>query len=136
MKIGEVATAAGVTVETVRYYERRGVLPTPSRRPSGYRRYEPEAVERLRLVRRLQGLGLTLDEIIDALEAHDGGSATCDTERWRLDTALERIDQRIAELRQVRREIVRVRRSCLDGDCVLRRPAGSQPEATAASSEG
>lgn len=119
MRIGEVAQAAGVTIDTVRFYERRGVLPPPARRPSGYRDYSPGIVERLRLARQLQAVGLTLDEIIDALHAHDGGNATCDSERWRLDIALERVDRRLAELHAVRRTIRRARARCLAGNCEL-----------------
>ena len=119
MKIGEVAAAAGVTVDTIRFYERRGVLPEPDRRPSGYRDYPVDIVERLRLARSLQGVGLTLDEIVDALAVHDAGGATCDSERWRLDVALERIEQRIAELQAVRRAIRRTRAYCESGACSL-----------------
>jgi DNA-binding transcriptional MerR regulator len=119
LKIGEVAAAAGVTIDTIRFYERRGVLPEPSRRPSGYRDYPVSVVERIRLARRLQSVGLTLDEIIDALAAHDRGTASCESERWRLDVALERVDQRIAELRSLRAAIQRVRRECAAGTCAL-----------------
>lgn len=119
MKIGEVAGAAGVTVDTIRFYERRGVLPEPDRRPSGYRDYPVDIVERIRLARSLQGVGLTLDEIVDALAAHDAGGATCDSERWRLDAALERVEQRIAELQAVRRAIRRTRADCESGACSL-----------------
>lgn len=122
MKIGEVAAAAGVTVDTIRYYERRGVLPEADRRASGYRDYDAGVVDRLRLVRDLQGLGLTLDEITEALRAHDDGTATCATERWRLDVALQRIDQQIERLQHVRREIVATREACLDGHCRLVAP--------------
>lgn len=119
MKIGEVAAAAGVTIDTIRFYERRGVLPEPRRRPSGYRDYSSEVVERIVLARRLQGVGLTLDEIVDALRAHDAGGATCQSERWRLDVALERVEQRLAELQAVRRTIRRTRAACEAGDCGL-----------------
>jgi DNA-binding transcriptional MerR regulator len=119
MKIGEVAAAAGVTIDTVRFYERRGVLPEPQRRPSGYRDYQADVVDRIRMARRLQGVGLTLDEIVDALRAHDAGDATCESERWRLDAALERVEQRIRELQAVRRSIRRTRARCLAGDCGL-----------------
>ena len=61
MKIGEVAAGAGVSIDTVRFYERRGVLPEPERTASGYRTYTDASVERLRLARRLQSLGFTLD---------------------------------------------------------------------------
>ena len=69
MKIGQLARAAGVTVDTVRFYERRGVLPQAARLPSGYRVYTAATVERIRLARTLQALGFTLDEVVDALHA-------------------------------------------------------------------
>lgn len=119
MKIGELAERAGVSIDTVRFYERRGVLPAPERTASGYRIYTPATVERLRFARRLQELGFTLDEIIDALAAHDAGTATCGSERWRLDAVLERIDARIGELRQLRKEVRQVLTGCDRGDCVF-----------------
>ena len=119
MRIGAVATAAGVSIDTIRFYERRGVLPVPERRPSGYRDYPPEIVGRIQLARSLQGVGLTLDEIIDALQAHDRGDATCDSERWRLDVALERVDRRIGELHAVRRAIRDAQARCRAGECDL-----------------
>lgn len=119
MKIGQVAEEAGVSVDTVRFYERRGVLPAPDRTPSGYRTYTPAAVLRIRLARRLQTLGLTLDEVIDALHATDRGDVTCASERWRLETVLDRIDAKIAELRSVRRDVVRVLAHCDRDECVF-----------------
>lgn len=119
MKIGEIADRAGVSVDTVRFYERRGLLPRPQRTPSGYRTYTDATVERLRLARRLQELGFTLDEVIDALHATDLGSATCASERWRLEVVLERIDAKIAELRAGRQAITRVMTACDRGTCVF-----------------
>jgi DNA-binding transcriptional MerR regulator len=119
MKIGEVARDAGVTIDTVRFYERRGILPPPERLPSGYRTYTLATVDRLRLARRLQNLGFTLDEVIDALRAHDAGSATCASERWRLDVVVERIEAKMADLRDLRREVRRVAAACDRGACVL-----------------
>jgi DNA-binding transcriptional MerR regulator len=117
MKIGQVATEADVTVDTVRFYERRGVLPAPQRRPSGYRDYPASAVERIRMARSLQQLGFTLDEIIDALHAHDTGTATCDSELWRLEAVLERIDAKIADLQRSRRTIATTLTECRTGQC-------------------
>jgi len=117
MKIGQVASAADVTIDTVRFYERRGVLPEPRRRPSGYREYTDSAVERIRMARMLQNLGFTLDEIIDMLRAHDTGTATCDSERWRLEGALDRIDTKIAELRRTRRLMNTAIQECRTGRC-------------------
>ena len=117
MKIGEVASQAGVSVDTVRFYERRGVVPAPQRRPSGYREYPSSTVERIRLARTLQGLGLTLDEIIEALHAHDTGTATCASELWRLEAVLDGIDAKIAELHRTRRLVVGTIEECRSGQC-------------------
>jgi DNA-binding transcriptional MerR regulator len=117
MKIGNVASDAGVTVDTVRFYERRGVLPPPERRPSGYREYTPAAVERIRMARSLQQLGFTLDEIIDALRAHDAGQASETSQLWRLEAVLDRIDARIAELRRTRRNLTKTLAECRAGRC-------------------
>ena len=88
MKIGRVAAQAGVSIDTVRFYERRGVLPAPDRTPSGYRIYEASTVERIRFARALQLLGFTLDEAIDALHSHDTGTATCESELWRMQAVI------------------------------------------------
>jgi|SRR5688572_10893575 DNA-binding transcriptional MerR regulator len=120
MKIGQVAADAEVTVDTVRFYERRGVLPPPERRPSGYREYTAATVERIRMARALQQLGFTLDEVIDALRAHDAGEAS---QLWRLEAVVDRIDARIAELRRTRRNIVTTIAECRAGRCRFA-PAG------------
>jgi DNA-binding transcriptional MerR regulator len=117
MKIGQLARAAGVTVDTVRFYERRGVLPQPARLPSGYRVYTAATVERIRLARTLQALGFTLDEVVDALHASDAGTATCAGERWRLEHVLQRIDQQIAHLAAVRQNVRDVLEDCDAGRC-------------------
>jgi len=117
VKIGQVAREAGVSIDTVRFYERRGVLPAPDRRPSGYRMFTETAVPRIRMARSLQSLGFTLDEVIDALRAHDAGGATCDSERWRLEAVVDRIDARIAELRQARRNTMKILDECGAGRC-------------------
>jgi DNA-binding transcriptional MerR regulator len=105
MKIGQVADLAEVSIDTVRFYERRGVLPQPERTASGYRTYTPATVERIRLARRLQQLGLSLDEVIDALHTTDRRDITCSSERWRLEAVLARIDNKIAELEATRGHI-------------------------------
>jgi DNA-binding transcriptional MerR regulator len=117
VKIGQVARQAGVSIDTVRFYERRGVLPAPTRRPSGYREFTATAVERIKMARALQALGFTLDEVIDALHAHDEGGATCDSERWRLEAVVARIDAKMAELRQVRQAAVNAIQECRAGRC-------------------
>jgi DNA-binding transcriptional MerR regulator len=120
MKIGQIAKQAGVSVDTVRFYERVGVLPEPERRPSGYREYQPATVERIRLTRELQAIGFSLTEVVDALVAHDAGGATCESERWRLDAVLDRVDEKLAELTALRGRIVAAQQACESGCCVLR----------------
>lgn len=129
MKIGEVARQSGVSVDAVRFYERRGVLPTPERLASGYRVYTPATVERIRLARRLQGLGLNLDEVIDALHVSDRGDASCASERWRMEAVLERVEAKMTELRSVRTEIRRVLDACDSGRCVFAEPEDSTSSA-------
>jgi DNA-binding transcriptional MerR regulator len=119
MKIGEVARQAGVTVDTVRFYERVGVLAPPARTESGYRDYEAGAIERIRLTRELQGLGFTLTDAVDALAAHDAGGATCESEQWRLQAVLDRVDAKIAELNALRGRIVEAQAACADGRCLF-----------------
>jgi DNA-binding transcriptional MerR regulator len=119
MKIGEVAGRAGVTVDTVRFYERVGVLPPPARTASGYRDYRPETVERIQLTRKLQAIGFTLNDAVDALAAHDAGGATCESERWRLQAVLDRVDAKLAELNALRARIVEAQEACASGDCML-----------------
>lgn len=74
------------------------MLPAAPRTSSGYRVYTGASLARIRLARRLQGLGLTLDEVIGALQARDEGHASCQTQRWRLEAALHRTEARIADL--------------------------------------
>ena len=119
MKIGQIANEAGVTVDTVRFYERVGVLPAPARTESGYRDYESDTVERIRFTRALQTIGFTLADAVDALAAHDVGGATCDSERWRLDAALDRVEAKLAELNQVRSRIIETRDACASGHCLF-----------------
>lgn len=119
MKIGQVAARSGVSVDAVRFYERRGVLAPPDRLPSGYRVYTDEAVERIRLTKSLQRLGMTLDEVIDALEVADRGESSCVDERWRLETVLGRIDQKMGELERMRGTVESALEACSSGECEL-----------------
>ena len=119
MKIGAIAKRAGVTVDTVRFYERVGVLPTPARTESGYRDYEPTIVERIQLTRELQAIGFTLADAMDALAAHDAGGATCESEQWRLQVVLDRVDAKLAELNALRDRIVQAQDACADGRCLF-----------------
>jgi DNA-binding transcriptional MerR regulator len=128
MKIGELARRSGMTIDAIRYYERRDVLPRAERTASGYRLFGEEAVVRLDLVRQLQDLGFTLDEIVDALQAHDRGDATCASERWRLERVGDRIDHKIKELQRTRRTIREALAACEAGCCRLSTRANALPD--------
>jgi DNA-binding transcriptional MerR regulator len=117
MKIGEIAKQSGVTVDTVRFYERVGVLPAPERRPSGYRDYAPDTIERIQLTRELQAIGFTLTDVVDALAAHDAGGATCESEQWRLEAVLHRVEDKLAELTALRARILHAQQACAEGQC-------------------
>ncbi|MBC7677794.1 MAG: heavy metal-responsive transcriptional regulator, partial [Pseudorhodobacter sp.] len=77
MRIGAVADASGVSAQTIRFYEREGLLPPPQRGPNGYREYEEATVSRLGFIRRSQAAGLTLAEITGILDLRSEGTAPC-----------------------------------------------------------
>ena len=113
-----------MSVDAVRFYERRGVLPKPDRRPSGYRIYGDNAVERLRAIKSLQSLGLSLDEVSEALTLLEQDGLSCDAERWRLETVLKRLDDKIVSLQNTRSKLAGVLEGCRVGDCeMLPKPA-------------
>ena len=111
--IGGLARAAGVGVETVRYYQRRGLLPEPTRPPGEIRRYGPSDLQRLRFIRRAQAAGFTLEEIGELIAL----DRTDDRARVRA-LAAERVaalDARIAELQKSRAALERLRSTCASG---------------------
>ncbi len=77
MHIGDLASAAGLSAQTIRFYERKGLLPTPGRGPNGYRVYDPSTLPRLQFIRSGQGAGLTLAEIATILELRAKGATPC-----------------------------------------------------------
>ena len=109
MRVGEVAERAGVNVETLRYYERRGLLPEPARSPRGHRRYDEETVRFVRAIKEAQGLGFTLAEIEEYLRVVGRGSVTpSEALRVRMAVKIDEIDARLAALHRVRDQLARV----------------------------
>ena len=102
MTIGQLADAAGVATDTVRYYEKRGLLAEPRRTPGGYRDYAPEAVRRLRALKRAQALGFTLDEADDLLALSRDAHADAAAVHRRATEKVEDLDRRIADLARTR----------------------------------
>lgn len=119
MKIGEVAACAGVTVDTIRFYERRGLLARAPRTAAGYRTYSGGEVERLRLIKFLQGLEVSLDDIAVMLRMLDGGKATCANQTPRFEAVVERIDRDIRRLQEARKTIRDLLAFCGTGQCLL-----------------
>ena len=98
MKIGQLAEQAGVTTKTVRYYESIGLLQEPERTDSGYRAYEPSALERLSFIRDAQQSGLSLAEIASVLELKGQGATSCEHTRALLERHLQDLETQIERL--------------------------------------
>jgi len=105
VKIGELARATGLTDKTIRYYESIGLLPEPSRTPSGYRDYSGDAIDRLRFIGDAQTTGLSLVEIASVLELKDSGVESCAHTRRLLEFQLGEIEGRITALQAMRDEL-------------------------------
>jgi DNA-binding transcriptional MerR regulator len=112
LRTGELAERAGVNVQTLRYYERRGLLAAPTRRPSGQRRYPEDAVGLLRTIKAAQRLGFTLAEIEELLDLSQHRRGTGELHR-RAEAKIAEIDARIGQLRQMRQSLLAV----LAADC-------------------
>jgi len=105
MRAGSLAREAGVSTDTLRHYERKGVLPKPRRSPNGYREYPPEALARVLLVRRALVFGFTLDELARVLRARDRGGSPCREVRALAASKLAGVEARLGELAALRDEL-------------------------------
>ena len=103
LTIGQLAKAAGVNVETIRYYHRRGLVDEPYKPLGGHRRYGPSAVSRVRFIKRAQQLGFTLEEVTNLLRLEDGQN--CRETRLLAERKLALIENRIADLTRMRRTL-------------------------------
>jgi len=130
--IGEVARRAEVGVDTVRHYERLGLLPPPARRLSGYRQYADADVRRLRFIRRAKALGFSLEDIRSLLELSADGDRGVRGVHARAQARLDDIEARIAELQRMRRGLKKLVDACpgdgrLDGCPILAALGGKAP---------
>lgn len=98
LRSAQLARLAGVSPDTLRHYERMGLLPTATRSANGYREYPPEACTRVRLVRRALGLGFTLDELARIVNVRDRGGAPCSAVRALAAEKLSLLEARLAEI--------------------------------------
>ena len=143
LTIGQVAREAGIGVETIRFYEREGLLEQPARRPSGYRQFDATAVSRLRFIKQAQRLGFTLREVKELLALKLDPHATRADVRRHAEAKILDIDQRIHELQRMKRALAPLIRACdgkgtLEGCPILAAievPCHQRDEQTSASSK-
>jgi Cu(I)-responsive transcriptional regulator len=132
LTIGEVARRAGVGVETVRFYERQGLMAEPARKASGYRQYTEEAIERLRSIRRARELGFSLREIAELLALRADPDATAADIKARTLAKVADVEARIRDLQAIRKVLAGLAASCHGkgpvSDCPILQALTSGPQ--------
>ncbi len=112
MKIGQLAAASVTAVDTIRYYEREGLLPVPARTQGGFRVYEPAHLARLQFIRYCRSLDMSLDEVRVLLRVRDAPGSDCGDVNGLLDAHIGHVSRRIGELKALERQLKDLRRSC------------------------
>jgi MerR family copper efflux transcriptional regulator len=112
LTIGKLAERGGVNIQTIRYYERRGLIPRPERSEAGYRLYGEEAVKRLGFVRKAQLLGVSLQEIDELLALRMQSGTSCADIRQKADQKIAAVDAKLSELSRIRTALVKLARTC------------------------
>lgn len=140
MKIGELAAATDTAVETIRFYEREGLLPAPVRSEANYRIYEESHVQRLQFIRHCRSLDMALDEVRLLLRYKDAPSEDCGAVNQLLDEHVEHVAQRIRELRSLQKQLVALRSQCQSAraaaDCGILKDLDEPARAPASVSTG
>jgi Zn(II)-responsive transcriptional regulator len=116
MTIGQVAKASSVGIETIRFYEKEGLIEEPARRPSGYRAYGDGVVPRLTFIRRAKELGFTLKEIKELLALRLERKASCGKVKARADVKIADLEGRIRSLRKMKRALEKLSTACDQAD--------------------
>lgn len=114
MKIGELARTAATPVETIRYYEREGLLPAPARTGANYRDYDAAHLARLQFIRHCRSLDMSLDEVRVLLRFQDDPGPDCSDVNALLDAHIRHVAQRMAELRRLSQALKILRQRCVD----------------------
>ena len=114
LTIGKLAEGAGVNIETIRYYQRRGLLDEPRKPLAGYRRYPADMAKRVRFIKRAQALGFTLEEVTGLLRLNAAGA--CAETRELAARKLALIEQKLTDLAAMRKALARLVRSCDTGN--------------------
>ena len=123
MRTSELARRTGVNTETLRYYERRGLLEVPPRAPGGYRDFPPEAVWGIRFIKRAQELGFSLEEVDELLHLSEGGPESCEVARTVATARRADLEARIADLQRMSESLSELIATCelprSDRSCAL-----------------
>ena len=122
LTIGQLAKKANVNLETIRYYERRGLIPEPPRNKSGHREYSFEAVTRTKFIKRCQALGFSLKEISELLSLRAGPDTTCGDVKARVEIKIADVEKRIVDLEKIREALL-----SMSSKCVGKGPVGQCP---------
>jgi Hg(II)-responsive transcriptional regulator len=112
LSIGQVARRAGVGVETVRFYEREGLLEEPARRTSGYRQYSEQVVTRLHFIKRAKLLGFSLKEITELLQLRVDAQTSCEEVKQRTEAKIVEVERKLVELQRMRQALLQVASLC------------------------
>lgn len=112
LTISQLAKATQVNVETVRYYERRRLIPEPPRRESGYRQYAPDVIDRIQFIKRAQQLGFSLEEIAELLALRVDPQGNAEEVKKRAEVKIAQVEQKIMHLQQMKRALVELAGTC------------------------
>jgi len=112
ISIGQVARQAGVGVETIRFYEREGLLEEPVRGVSGYRQYTEQVVNRIHFIKRAQRLGFSLKEITDLLLLRVDAETSCEEVKQRTEAKIAEVERKVVELQRMRQALLQVASLC------------------------
>ncbi|MBO0796705.1 MAG: MerR family DNA-binding protein [Ktedonobacteraceae bacterium] len=112
LSIGQVARRAGVGVETVRFYEREGLLEEPPRRASGYRQYSEQVVKRIHFIKRAQQLGFSLKEMMELLMLRVDGQTSCEEVKRHTEAKIAQVEQKLLDLQRMRQALLQVASLC------------------------
>lgn len=113
LTIGQVAKHAGVGVETLRFYEREGLIEEPPRRDSGYRQYNEDVVKRIQFIKRAQELGFSLKEIAALLRLRVTPDTSCEEVKRRAEAKIADVERKLEDLSRIKRALVQVTQSCV-----------------------
>ena len=115
MTIGQIADSTGLNVQSIRFYERKGLLPDVSRTAAGYRQFDMDAIRRIQFIKHAQVVGFSLREISDLLSLQIDPNGSCQTVKRYASEKIEQLDERLSSLKKMRNALVNMMEMCDDG---------------------